>query len=1067
MKEQEIFDFVDNKVIYQRGLDYYQQGCVADFEKKDNRITAEVRGTSWDPYRVGIQLGENDEAVNAWCNCPYSGDGVEICKHIAAALIYHQNENKALENPIIVKRRSFDQDKIVKLTPANQYQSAKFNFQDYLQQFVLKKIDDRDEEKHCLVFVIQEIKTDPAGQGSYLAIYPELRYFRTEGGPARFSKFDGNKTIEPCSESEKALLYKLKDKGKKEDFFNHIDFLLENNCSLYYKSGSSYLTVKFEEIKKLQISFKLYRQSLNEIFFYPVIEILGTEQETFVRMDENCLLNSKGLTVTIIRNDGKIFYKRTSEFYYALSQVLRRQKEGFTYTAILKLKEFFQENCPSEINILFEAKSIRMIYPVPKPLIEVDYNGVVKMFFVYQGEEALRESPNTLIALGQGKNEFIVAKRHQVYEDMVYEYFVKRYKSIWSRQRHFNRDLLLLEMKIPEFLARYGPGIMKEGIEIRLKGRKNKISGVGGKIFVSVGSGVDWFDLSVRYLNSEGKESRINLDLPAIQQGLLGIGDSYAIVKKEDIEKLRRLLAEGMNTKGELRVSKYNFRLIDLLYQDIRDNSNSEIETSRMIGRQLKKFDKIENYPLSKNFKGKLRHYQQAGYNWLNFLNQYKINGCLADDMGLGKTVQTLAFLQKLKEENRLNIALIVVPVTTISNWEIEIKKFTPNLKYLLYYGQDRRKDLEHLKKYDLIVLSYHTLRNDIELFARNTYGYIILDEAQNIKNSHSLTFKAIRALKAGHRLSLTGTPLENNTMELWSQMDFLNPGLLGTLNDFKKKFTKPIEIYRDKEATENLKKMIFPFILRRKKETVLKDLPSKSEIILYSEMEEAQQKVYQHYRQYFQERIAGKIEQDGIEKSAIAIFTALLKLRQLALFPRLADKKLQVVPSCKFENLKNLIEEILEEDHKILVFSQFIEPLKIIEKFILEKKFNYCYIDGSSSPQQRKTEIKKFQEKPEIKLFLLSLKAGGIGINLTAADYVILFDPWWNPAVETQAIDRTHRIGQTRKVIAYKMIVKNTVEEKILELQEKKKNLVQEIITTESKFFKSLSKADIIDLFK
>lgn len=1067
MKEQEIFDFVDNKVIYQRGLDYYQQGCVANFGKKDNRITAEVRGTGCEPYRVGIQLGGNDKAVNAWCNCPYSGGGVEICKHIAAVLIYHQNENKALENPIIAKRKSFDRDKIVKLMPLNQYQFAEFDFQAYLKQFVLKKIDEPDGQKHYLVFIIQEMKTDPAGQGYYLAIYPELQYFRTEGGPARFSKFDGNKTIEPCSESEKALLYKLKDKGKKDDFFNHIDFLLENNCSLYYKSGSSYQSVKFEEIKKLQISFKLYRQSINEIFFYPVIEILGTDQETFVTMDENCLLNSKGLTVTIIRNDGKIFYKRTSEFYYALSQILKRQKEGFTYTAILKLKEFFQENCPSEINVLFEAKSIRMIYPVPKPLIEIDYNGVVKMFFVYRGEEVLSDSPNTLIALGQEKNEFIVAKRHQVYEDMVYDYFVNRYKSIWSRQRYFNRDLSLSEIKIPEFLARYGAEILKDGIEIRLKGTKNKISGVGGKIFVSVGSGVDWFDLSVRYLNSEGKESGINLDLPAIRQGLLGIGDSYAIIEKEDIEKLRQLLAEGMNSKGELSVFKYNFHLIDLLYEDIRDNSNSEIETSRMISQQLKKFDKIENYPLAKNFKGELRHYQQAGYNWLNFLNQYKINGCLADDMGLGKTVQTLAFLQKLREENRLNTALIVVPVTTISNWEIEIKKFTPNLKYLLYYGQDRRKDLEHLKKYDLIVLSYHTLRNDIELFTQNTYSYIILDESQNIKNSHSLTFKAIRTLKAGHRLSLTGTPIENNTMELWSQMDFLNPGLLGSLNDFKKKFTKPIEVYQDKEATENLKKMIFPFILRRKKETVLKDLPSKSEIVLYSEMEEAQQKVYQHYRQYFQEQIAGKIEQDGIEKSAIAIFTALLKLRQVALFPRLADKKLQEVPSCKFENLKNLIEEILEEDHKILVFSQFIEPLKIIEKFILEKKFNYCYIDGSSSPRQRKTEIKKFQEKPEIKLFLLSLKAGGIGINLTAADYVILFDPWWNPAVETQAIDRTHRIGQTRKVIAYKMIVKNTVEEKILELQEKKKNLVQEIITTESKFFKSLSKADILDLFK
>jgi len=410
--------------------------------------------------------------------------------------------------------------------------------------------------------------------------------------------------------------------------------------------------------------------------------------------------------------------------------------------------------------------------------------------------------------------------------------------------------------------------------------------------------------------------------------------------------------------------------------------------------------------------------------------------------MGLGKTVQTLAFLQKLKEDNDLGKVLLVVPVTTIVNWETEIERFTPELKYTRHFGQTRTKDEELVKNFDIIIISYHTLRNDIDFFYNFEFDYLILDEAQNIKNSSSQIFKTVKIIKAKHKLTLSGTPIENNTLELWSQMDFLNSGLLGTIYEFKKNFANPIEAYHDKNAVERLKKIIYPFILRRKKQEVAKDLPEKEEIILFCEMDKS-----------------------GVQKSAFQIFEALLRLRQAALFPELIDLKFKNIQSIKFEELKEKIEEGINENHKILVFSQFVKSLKIIEKFVIDKKFKYSYIDGQT--KNRDKEIKSFQEEENVNLFLLSLKAGGVGINLTASDYVILFDPWWNPAVESQAVDRTHRIGQTKKVIVYKLIVKDTVEEKILHLQEKKKELVSELITEDSAFFKSLSKNDILDLFE
>jgi non-specific serine/threonine protein kinase len=406
---------------------------------------------------------------------------------------------------------------------------------------------------------------------------------------------------------------------------------------------------------------------------------------------------------------------------------------------------------------------------------------------------------------------------------------------------------------------------------------------------------------------------------------------------------------------------------------------------------------------------------------------------------------------------------LIIAPTSVLFNWQREIEKFTPDIDYLLHYGTKRIRDVRRLRKKSLILTTYGHLRRDISFLKDINFHYVVLDESQNIKNPHSDTAQAARNLISANRLALTGTPVENNTLELWSQFSFLSPGLLGAQGFFKENFMRPIEKEQNEQIASTLKKIIFPFILRRTKEEVVKELPPKIENVIYSPMSEGQQKIYDQVRDSYRNTIAEEIASKGLGKSAMRVLEGLTKLRQVACHPLLVDKQFEDEAG-KFEALKLMIEEIISEDHKVLVFSQFVKMLTVMREYLDEEAIEYSYLDGST--KDREGAVNKFQEEKDIRIFLISLKAGGVGLNLTAADYVIHYDPWWNPAVEMQASDRAHRIGQTKKVFSYKLISKDSVEEKILKLQQQKKQLVQKLITTEGGYYKSLNKEDIIDLF-
>ena len=446
----------------------------------------------------------------------------------------------------------------------------------------------------------------------------------------------------------------------------------------------------------------------------------------------------------------------------------------------------------------------------------------------------------------------------------------------------------------------------------------------------------------------------------------------------------------------------------------------------------------------------------------MNFLRSYNLGGCLADDMGLGKTVQTLALLQKIHEADDAGSSLLVMPTSLIYNWEKEAEKFTPNLKILKYTGVKRNKDHTKFVNYDLIITSYGIVRQDIAILTQFHFNYIILDESQVIKNPDSNISKCVKDLNSSSRLILSGTPIENTTMDLWNQMTFVNPGLLGSKTFFKKQFQIPIEKKGDEERIKKLYSIIKPFMLRRDKSQVATDLPDKIENVQYCSMTPEQEEVYKKIKETYRDQILTEIESAGLGKSSLTILQGLTKLRQVANHPILENDKYNG-GSGKHEDFARMLENALRKNHKILIFSQFVKHLKEVEKHLITNGIKYSYLDGTT--KDRDKQVESFQNNKEIRVFLISLKAGGLGLNLTQADYVFLLDPWWNPAIEAQAIDRAHRIGQKNKVFTYRFITKNTVEEKIMLLQNSKRKLASELISTEESFVKNLSKDDIVQL--
>ncbi|MGV3639157.1 MAG: DEAD/DEAH box helicase [Adhaeribacter sp.] len=583
-----------------------------------------------------------------------------------------------------------------------------------------------------------------------------------------------------------------------------------------------------------------------------------------------------------------------------------------------------------------------------------------------------------------------------------------------------------------------------------------------GEIRLSVGirENADWFDIygTVHFGEFEIPFIRLKNHILNRQKEFKLPNGQVAIIPEEWFTQYIELFAfsEG-DGQEELTLRKHHMALITEL-----QNGNLAVVTMSRKLEKLREFDFIEDKPLPQGFKGELRPYQKAGYNWLHFVKDYKFGGCLADDMGLGKTVQTLAMLQYQKESGAQSATLLVMPTSLIYNWLHEAQRFTPQLRILNYTGTYREKTVSQFKHYDVVLTSYGIVRLDKELLKNYFFDYVILDESQSIKNPSSNTSLAVRELKSKHRLILTGTPVENSTMDLWSQMSFINPGLLGNQAFFKEEFLKPIEKDKDEAKTKKLHALIKPFILRRHKSQVATELPEKIEQITYCMMTEEQEHAYEETKSYYRNKILKGLEEGGRGNAQFILLQGLMKLRQIANHPGMADSAYEG-ESGKLREVIRMTRNVVSEGHKVLIFSQFVKHLDIVRAQLDEKHIAYTYLDGSTKDRHR--EVERFQQDEQIRVFLISLKAGGVGLNLTAADYVFVLDPWWNPAIEAQAVDRAHRIGQKNTVFTYKFITKNTVEEKILALQGKKLQLVTDLISTDEAIMKNLTKADIESL--
>ncbi|MCX7986590.1 MAG: DEAD/DEAH box helicase [Bacteroidales bacterium] len=589
-----------------------------------------------------------------------------------------------------------------------------------------------------------------------------------------------------------------------------------------------------------------------------------------------------------------------------------------------------------------------------------------------------------------------------------------------------------------------------------------------------VEEGIDWFDIKTVVILDGHAIPFIRLKryiLNNIREYPLPDG-KIVVLPSSWFSRYRDLFIFSTGEKEHLRLRKCHAQVVKWCHP------NANIAMADKLA-NIATQSVVPSDVLPQNLRAELRPYQKIGYFWMYQLQKNNLGGCLADDMGLGKTIQTIALLVKTKEEffkktmnltqnnetsntNNLPTSLIVMPVSLLHNWENEFLRFAPHLKLLKYFGSQRTRNIAELTEADVILTSYGIIRNEIEQLKHITFEYVILDESQVIKNPESKIYKAILQLNAHNRMVLTGTPIENSLTDLWAQLNFVNRNMLLSLPAFKEEFVQPIEKHKDEQKEEKLKQLIQPYILRRRKEDVLQDLPSLSEQIVYCDMTDEQLEFYEKEKSAVRNEIMQSIEQKGFQKSSIMILKALNRLRLISNHPLLVDPQYEG-GSGKYDEITRSIENIISENHKVIVFSSYVKHINLVIQFLENNGYPYALLTGATTDRQE--VVKRFQTDPHTKIFLISLKAGGTGLNLTAADYVFLLDPWWNPAAENQAISRAHRIGQDKKVFVYRFISSQSIEEKIITLQQKKQAIFNTFVNSANPF-QMFDPSDMSELF-
>lgn len=844
--------------------------------------------------------------------------------------------------------------------------------------------------------------------------------------------------------------------------------LLANEKYVYKRESREY-KIRKSDLQKIEVSdspvkvnFELYEE---DPFIGLKLNVLVEDQ-----VYHPSLIDKYSKSQYIYTLNDKIFVAQNYAVGKHIAQwkqdvkMVKDYKKQFLKEVVLPLSKNFEIDFgkglekPDSVELDFRSKQVYLSEQFDYLIItpQVEYHHGVSVMLNHNG--------NVLVQKDDGVREYV--RNFDLEEDFLntiaalHPYFEEQ---LDDKQFYLHYDDFTSDMWFYKFFEQ----MQNNEVEVfGLKELKNfKYSPYQGKVSTSVSSGEDWFEVDVQV-----SFGNIHIGLKDIKKAVLNkqkyiqLSDgSVGLLPNEWFFKLEKYFRHGEVKGDKLTVSKMRFSIIDELFDDIDDGEIiSEVTEKR---KRLAQFSEISETVVPKEIKAELRPYQKEGLNWLNFLDEMGWGGILADDMGLGKTLQILTFIQHaISKKNSPN--LIVVPTTLLFNWEKEIEKFAPKLKAYYHYGINRTKDTDLFDDYHLVFTTYGVLLRDIEILHTYKFNYLILDESQAIKNPASRRFKAANLIQANNRIALSGTPIENSTFDLYAQMSFVNKGFFGGVTAFKQNFSNMIDKEGDENIAAELQRLINPFILRRTKERVASELPSKTEDVIYCEMDTEQRKIYDAYRNEFKNQLLGKIEEDGVGKSKMMVLEALTRLRQICDSPVLLND--DNIDSTESVKIKEIVQHITSKtaNHKILIFSQFVKMLSLVKAELIKRNIDFEYLDGKSTTFQREKSVTHFQEDDRLRVFLISLKAGGTGLNLTAADYVYILDPWWNPAVENQAIDRCYRIGQEKKVFAYRMICKDTVEEKILNLQKKKKKIAGEIVQTDENIMKTLKTEDIKHLF-
>ncbi|MDQ7045951.1 MAG: DEAD/DEAH box helicase [Sulfurimonas sp.] len=1028
---------------FERGRVYFENDYVTKcLVRLDNAqrlmINSVVEGSYGNSYTQSIDVNKKSGLnISGSCSCPVGFN----CKHVVAACLeYIENGRTKIKTPVLASKKEENalSDWLDTLDTQEEVQTLK-SLKENQEYFVTYRLFGRDRNQDELKFYKSKyLKNGGLGKGTQLDSYKFVDNYY-------FSDIKNTQDNEIASLSRHLGFNRWGHGTQKfEAAFGSVllqDLLKTGRC--YYDENKDALSFN-PEVFKPQLDFKLYKGQYS---------LKSNIDKNYKLLNTNppFILDIHANTVQEFDMDVSLFKKLMQ------SPKIEKKDIGKIYKVLGKKVPNLEIKAPRGIQTRhINVKAVPQMH-LRSSSFKVDFN--------YDGFE-VKYSPKQEINSFYEEDEKIEIQRDLVFEESIklkIESFgfspELKDGNIFVELKDKNRQEQLKVFK--DFTQTHLQTLQKEGWNIQNIADFDLKFEASSEIVVESENQNNWFSLSFN-LEFNG----VSLAIAPLVSGIIEEFDNFESmpayvnieveenhfveVQTKQIAPIIKTIIELMDKKDKddnLKVSPYDAHLIDNLNDVTWKGSREILELSK----KLKDFKGIKKVEPPKALNASLREYQQDGLNWLGFLHEFKFSGILADDMGLGKTVQTLAHLSKLKEDAKLDKpALIVMPTSLIANWKNEAKKFTPNLKVLSLHGNDRADRFEFIVENDILLTTYALIIRDKELFDKYTFSYIILDEAQKIKNPRTKMAVAIKEFKSEHRLALSGTPIENHLGELWSIFSFLMPGFLDTLSFFKKYYQTPIEKEHNFSRQELLNKRIKPFMIRRTKELVASELPAKSEIIKYTQFDVKQSALYESVRVTMEEKVKQAVEAKGLASSNITMLDALLKLRQVCCDPSLLKIKeaQKVKESAKLELLLGLLDELLAEGRKILLFSQFTSMLAIIEEKIKAKNFSYTKLTGST--RDREKVIDEFSSG-KADIFLISLKAGGVGLNLVAADTVIHYDPWWNPAVENQATDRAYRIGQNKAVFVYKLIVENTIEQKILELQEKKK-LIQDSIYDDNK---------------